>query len=89
MAYAFKRPAPWLKPNVAYACSAMAAIKLCAFPVSSSSRGMRRFYAKRAPSDYRAGSQGPAVALLASLDPLEVTFPDVDEDLAPVDDVEL
>jgi antitoxin VapB len=33
--------------------------------------------------------KGRLLALLASLDPLEVTFPDVDEDLAPVDDVEL
>ena len=33
--------------------------------------------------------KGRLLALLASLDPLGVTFPDVDEDLAPVDDVEL
>ena len=33
--------------------------------------------------------KGRLLGLLASLDPLEVTFPDVDEDLAPVDDVEL
>lgn len=33
--------------------------------------------------------KGRLLALLASLDPLEMTFPDVDEDLAPVDDVEL
>jgi antitoxin VapB len=29
------------------------------------------------------------LALLASLEPLDETFPDVDEDLAPPDDVEL
>ena len=33
--------------------------------------------------------KGRLLALLASLDPLEVTFPDVDEDLKPVDGVEL
>lgn len=30
---------------------------------------------------------GRLLALLASLDPLEETFPDIDEDLAPLDDV--
>jgi antitoxin VapB len=29
------------------------------------------------------------LAVLGSLEPLEETFPDVDEDLAPLDDVEL
>ena len=33
--------------------------------------------------------KGRLLALLASLDSLEETFPDVDEDLVPVDDVEL
>lgn len=33
--------------------------------------------------------KGRLLALLASLDPLEETFPDVDEDLAPVDDGQL
>ena len=32
--------------------------------------------------------KGRLLALLASLEPLEETFPDVDEDLAPLDDVE-
>ncbi len=33
--------------------------------------------------------KGRLLAMLASLEPLEETFPDVDEDLAPLDDVEL
>ncbi len=33
--------------------------------------------------------KGRLLAVLALLEPLEETFPDVDEDLAPVDDVEL
>lgn len=33
--------------------------------------------------------KGRLLALLASLDPPEETFPAVDEDLAPVDDVQL
>jgi antitoxin VapB len=33
--------------------------------------------------------KGRLLALLASLEPLEETFPDVDEDLAPLDDAEL
>lgn len=33
--------------------------------------------------------QGRLLALLASLEPLEEKFPDVDEDLAPLDEVEL
>jgi antitoxin VapB len=33
--------------------------------------------------------KGGLLAVLASLEPLEETFPDVDEDLAPLDDVEL
>jgi len=33
--------------------------------------------------------KGRLLAVLASLEPLEETFPDVDEDLAPLDDVEL
>jgi antitoxin VapB len=33
--------------------------------------------------------KGRLLALLASLEPLEEKFPDVDEDLAPLDDVEL
>ena len=33
--------------------------------------------------------KGRLLALLASLEPLEETFPDVDEDLPPLDDVEL
>ncbi len=33
--------------------------------------------------------KGRLLAILASLEPLEATFPDVDEDLAPLDDVEL
>jgi len=33
--------------------------------------------------------KGRLLAVLASLEPLEETFPDVDADLAPLDDVEL
>jgi antitoxin VapB len=33
--------------------------------------------------------KGRLLALLASLEPLEVPFPDVDEDLPPLDDVTL
>ena len=33
--------------------------------------------------------KGRLLAVLASLEPLEDTFPDVDEDLTPLDDVEL
>ena len=33
--------------------------------------------------------KGRLLAVLASLEPLEETFPDVDEDLAPLDDTEL
>jgi antitoxin VapB len=33
--------------------------------------------------------KGRLLAVLASLEPLEETFPDVDQDLAPLDDVEL
>lgn len=33
--------------------------------------------------------RGRLLALLASLKPLEETFPDVDKDLAPLDDVDL
>jgi antitoxin VapB len=33
--------------------------------------------------------KGRLLAILASLEPLEEPFPDVDEDLAPLDDVEL
>ena len=33
--------------------------------------------------------KGRLLAVLASLEPLEETFPDVDEDVAPLDDVEL
>ena len=33
--------------------------------------------------------KGRLLALLASLEPLEEGFPDVDEDLAPLDEVEL
>ncbi len=33
--------------------------------------------------------KGRLLALLASLEPLEAPFPDVDEDLAPLDDVQL
>ena len=33
--------------------------------------------------------KGRLLAVLASLEPLEETFPDVDEGLAPLDDVEL
>jgi len=33
--------------------------------------------------------KGRLLALLASLEPLDETFPDVDEDLAPLDEVEL
>ena len=33
--------------------------------------------------------KGRLLALLASLEPLEEVFPDVDEDLAPLDDVDL
>jgi antitoxin VapB len=33
--------------------------------------------------------KGRLLALLASLEPLEEHFPDVDEDLAPLDEVEL
>ena len=33
--------------------------------------------------------KGRLLAVLASLEPLEENFPDVDEDLAPLDDVEL
>lgn len=33
--------------------------------------------------------KGRRLALMASLNPLEVTFPDVDGDPSPVDDVEL
>jgi antitoxin VapB len=33
--------------------------------------------------------KGRLLAVLASLEPLEETFPDVDEDLPPLDDVEL
>ncbi len=33
--------------------------------------------------------KGRLLSLLASLEPLEETFPDVDEDLAPLDQVEL
>jgi antitoxin VapB len=33
--------------------------------------------------------KGRLLAVLASLEPLEEPFPDVDEDLAPLDDVEL
>lgn len=33
--------------------------------------------------------KGRLLALLASLEPLEVPFPDVDEDLPPLDDVAL
>jgi len=33
--------------------------------------------------------KGRLLAVLALLDPLEEPFPDVDEDLAPLDDVEL
>jgi antitoxin VapB len=33
--------------------------------------------------------KGRLLALLASLKPLEETFPDVDKDLAPLDDVDL
>ena len=33
--------------------------------------------------------KGRLLAVLASLEPLEEAFPDVDEDLAPLDDVEL
>lgn len=33
--------------------------------------------------------KGRLLAVLASLEPLEDTFPDVDEDLAPLDDVDL
>jgi len=33
--------------------------------------------------------KGRLLALLASLEPLEASFPDIDEDLAPVDDVDL
>jgi antitoxin VapB len=33
--------------------------------------------------------KGRLLALLASLEPLEEPFPDVDKDLAPLDDVEL
>ena len=32
---------------------------------------------------------GRLLAVLASLEPLEEAFPDVDEDLAPLDDVDL
>jgi antitoxin VapB len=33
--------------------------------------------------------KGGLLALLATLEPLEQTFPDIDDDLAPLDDVEL
>ena len=33
--------------------------------------------------------KGQLLAVLASLEPLEEAFPDVDEDLAPLDDVDL
>jgi antitoxin VapB len=33
--------------------------------------------------------KGRLLAVLASLEPLEETFPDVDDDLAPLDDVDL
>jgi len=33
--------------------------------------------------------KGRLLALLATLDPIDTHFPDVDEDLAPLDDVEL
>jgi antitoxin VapB len=33
--------------------------------------------------------KGRLLAVLASLEPLEEPFPDIDEDLAPLDDVEL
>ena len=33
--------------------------------------------------------KGRLLAVLASLEPLEETFPDIDADLAPLDDVEL
>lgn len=33
--------------------------------------------------------KGRLLALLATLDPLDEPFPDVDEDLAPLDDVDL
>ena len=33
--------------------------------------------------------KGKLLALLAGMEPLEESFPDVDEDLAPLDDVEL
>lgn len=33
--------------------------------------------------------KGRLLAVLTSLEPLEETFPDVDEDFAPLDDVEL
>lgn len=33
--------------------------------------------------------KGRLLAVLASLEPLEETFPDIDEDLGPLDDVEI
>jgi len=33
--------------------------------------------------------KGKLLAMLANLEPLEVTFPDVDEDLLPLDDIDL
>ena len=43
----------------------------------------------RDPSTVEPASKDGLLALLATLEPLDDTFPDVDETLPPLDDVEL
>ena len=71
-------------------CFATAGTKLCASLANLNWKGMRPSCAKRGDRlEIEPVCNGRLLALLATLDPIDTRLPDVDGDLAPLDDVEL
>jgi virulence-associated protein VagC len=83
------RPSPWLEPSDTSDCSVTAVTRPCSFPASSSWGRDEAVLPKEGDRlIIEPVRKGRLRALLASLETLEEPFPDVDEDLAPLDDVE-